>query len=158
MSRRVVGMRRGARRNALGNSMGKCELHRPDTSRTAVKRSAAFLALLLLAACDSADSTDATDVLLRVENETAVDFSSVSVGFTGEATTYGAVRAGRTSEYRAFETAYRYGGIGVRTADGGAYSLVPYDFVGEEPLAPGRYTYRLDIEENGLIRLEFEQD
>ena len=121
-----------------------------------MKRSAALLALLLVAGCDSADDTDDAGVLLRVENASAVDFSSVSVGFTSEEAAYGAVRAGRASEYRTFGTAYTYGTIAVRTEDE-VYNIIPYDFVGEEPLVPGRYTFRLDVE-GSRLRLEFEQD
>lgn len=158
MSRPVVGAHRQAQGvpNAPRNRLGKRELRRPDTPQTTMRLLAAFLTLfLVVAGCDSAD--DAAGVLLRVENATAVDFTSVSVGFTGEATDYGAVRAGRASEYRAFGTAYTYGALAVRAADGRLYDLVPYDFVGEEPLAPGRYTYRLRVE-GGRLLLEFEQD
>ena len=120
-----------------------------------MRLSAALLALFLVAGCDSADDADAS-VCLRVENASAVTFSSVSVEFDGEETTYGAVRAGRASEYRAFEIAYRSGTVAVQPENGG-YGLRSLSRLGEAPLAPGRYTYRLDVEDDGL-RVEFEQD
>lgn len=120
-----------------------------------MRLSAALLALFLVAGCDSADDADAS-VFLRVENASAVNFSSVSVEFDGEETTYGAVRAGRASEYRAFEIAYRFGTVAVQAENGG-HGLRTLSPIGEEPLAPGRYTYRLDVD-GAELRLEFEQD
>lgn len=121
-----------------------------------MRLSAALLALFLVAGCGTFTDHDAS-VFLRVENASAVDFASVSVDFDREEATYGAVRAGGASEYKVFETAHRYGLVVVRTADGETYGPVIYDFFYPEPLAPGRYTYRLGVGEDGL-RLEFEQD
>jgi hypothetical protein len=109
--------------------------------------------LVTLAACDN---SEADAVSLRVRNGSGVDFSSVAVSLPGSSATYGAVAAGQASDYREFETAYRYAGVEVQ-AGGETYTHVPFDYAGEEPLAAGRYTYVLDVEGNTL-RLELEQD
>ena len=108
---------------------------------------------LALAACDSSDPDP---VLLRVENASALDFSSVVVGFPEADANYGAVAAGQASDYLEFETAYRYGAITAEAA-GETYRLVPFDFVGEEPLAAGRYTYVLTVDGSN-IELELETE
>ena len=84
-----------------------------------------LLAVAPLAGCDGAETEL---VLLRVENASAVDFSSVTVAFPGAALSYGAVPAGGASAYREVETAYSYGAVGIQ-AGGETYTAVPYDYV-----------------------------
>lgn len=117
----------------------------------------AVLVIILVAGigCDGSGShLEVTK--LRVENMSNVDFSQVVIGFPGEEAHYGAVQAGRSSEYRVFETAYRYGDVKVKAANE-TYAIWPIDYVGEEPLGPGRFTYMLDIE-GGDITLRLESD
>ena len=104
-------------------------------------RLVALLVLVAVAAYDSADDT----VWIRVANASAVGFPSVVVN--GE--DFGAVEAGGASDYRAFGVAYRYGSVTV-VAEGETYHIVPIDYVGETPLADGRYTYRLTLREGRL--------
>lgn len=106
---------------------------------------------LFLTACDS--QTDG--VSLRVHNASATDFATVSVSFPTEGTEYSDVEAGGTSDYRSFETAYRYAAIEI-SASGETFRLQPFDFF-EEPLEPGRYTYVLGIED-GQVLLSIERD
>ena len=109
-------------------------------------RALPLLVLLLAAGCDSADSDVAQ---VRVANASAVDFDAVAVAFTGPTRALGPVGAGEASGYEPFETAYRYGYVRVET-EAGEFVLQPIDYVGEEPLAPGRYTFRLGIEGDAL--------
>ena len=109
-----------------------------------------LVALLVLAlplgACDGA-APDA--VQLRVENASAVEFSSVVLGLPQETVSYGPVGAGRASAYREVRAAYRYSAATVE-AGGETYQIVPFDYVGEAPLEPGRYTYVFDVDDRGL--------
>ncbi|MEM1117878.1 MAG: hypothetical protein AAF845_09690 [Bacteroidota bacterium] len=114
---------------------------------------ATTFALLVISACDTADSGP---VFLRVENASALDFSSVAVGFTRDDANFGAVGAGQTSDYHAFETAYRYGGV-TAEAGGETYEIIPVDFVGEDPLAAGLYTFVLTVE-GSTLELTLEED
>ena len=111
---------------------------------------AALLALaLFVGACDGSDPADSSAVRLRVENASAVDFSSVVLGLPSETVSYGAVGAGRASDYRDVGAAYRYSAATVE-AGGETYQVVPFDYVGETPLAPGRYTYVLGLDGRAL--------
>lgn len=113
---------------------------------------AAVAALLIVSVgCDQGGS-DPGAVLLRVANESGVEFQSVLLRFPAVEATYGPVAAGETSDYRPLEGAYRYGYIEVEAADE-TYVLQPVDFVGEEPLDSGLYTNILDIED-GRLRFE----
>ncbi len=101
-------------------------------------------------------SSGSNAVLLRVKNVSNVDFSSVLVKIKGTTANYGAVASGKYSEYREFNTAYRYGYVEVEANDS-TYRIQPTDYVGEVPLENGHYTYKLDIVKNHLS-LEFERE
>jgi len=103
--------------------------------------------LLIFAGCSIVASDDATR--LRIENASDVDFTSVSVAFPDAEADYGAIATGHRSHYQRVDGAYRYGYIEVKAA-GETYVLQPIDFVGEEPLDPGPYTYQLDIADGTL--------
>jgi hypothetical protein len=83
-------------------------------------------------------------VEIRVRNASSLDFSSVVVTFPDHTESYGALAAGQSTEYRAIGKAYRYAGI-VVTVEGTSLALVPIDYVGEETLGNGEYTYELDV-------------
>ncbi len=113
----------------------------------------AFL-LLALAACDTSDS-DIT--LLRVENATEIDFSSVAIGSPGQEVTWGTVPAGSVSEYREVEELSTRTNIVAEAADG-LYSHIPmHDSPFGEPLGRGRYTFLLDVD-GSIIELDIERD
>lgn len=113
---------------------------------------AVVLAMLLpLSACDLVGS-DA--VQLRVENASAVDFSSVAVGPEGDER-FGAVSSGSASAYRKVDRATERTYIEA-TAAGELYRVLPFhNGYEDEILEPGRYTYVLDIVDSRLtMRLE----
>lgn len=87
-------------------------------------------------------------VEVRVANRSDRDFDQVDVTFGSQKVSYGPVAQGATSEYKeAREEAYRYALVVVK-AGGEEFRFQPIDFVGETPLAPGRYTYALNIDPN----------
>lgn len=81
------------------------------------------------------------DVEIRVRNASTIDFDSVVVGPVRD---YGAIAAGGVSDYRTFDVAYRYAYVRVVTA-GETYQIMPIDYVGEEELEGGKYTYELNL-------------
>jgi hypothetical protein len=101
---------------------------------------------LVAGGCTTAKDSAADGVELRVANRSDRDFDTVDVTFMGGTSSYGAVARGATSEYKPVSgDAYRYGLV-VVTSGGETFRFQPIDYVGETPLAPGRYTFALNIE------------
>jgi hypothetical protein len=66
-----------------------------------------------------------------------------------EAVDIGAIANGAYSEYR--EVPSLIASLRSKLPGAGSYSLHPYDYVGEQPLPEGRYTYRLGIDQGRLM-------
>jgi hypothetical protein len=89
-------------------------------------------------------------VQIRIKNASDIDFDSVRLVFPErDEADYGAVPKGRFSAFRDTNRAFRYAQVHVK-AGGRDISLEPIDYVGEQELTPGRYTYVLRIEGNRL--------
>lgn len=112
----------------------------------------AAVALLTLGGCD----LSAAETEVRVANLSSVDFSTVTLGFARTTVAVGAVPARGTTGYLVVDEAYDYGTIRVETAEG-TYGIQAIDFVGEEPLPAGRYTYRLTLID-GQLGMTFQAD
>ena len=97
------------------------------------------------AVCDPGRLFGGGEVRIRLHNASAVDFASARVGFPDGYEEYGAVGAGRRSEYRSVERAYRYAYVEVHAEDR-RWVLQPIDYVGEELLESGDYAYRLVLD------------
>lgn len=95
-------------------------------------------------------STSAEYIFLRVRNASNLDFSSVFVAYPGVEEQFGRVEIGQSSPFKAVNGVYPYGFIEVE-ASGRAYRLQPIDYVGEQPLGNGRFTYCLDVEDGDLL-------
>lgn len=92
------------------------------------------------------DQAVPADVRLRLANNTGKDISSITLRAPDLHLEYGALPAGATSEELLPEgPLYSYAKADVTYADGSTDRLVPADFVGEQPLAPGYWTYVLSI-------------
>ena len=84
---------------------------------------------------------------IRVRNASAVDFDDVRIFFPdhpAEAASYGAVKRGAASDYKAVGRAYRYAHIEAAAGDR-QFILRPMDYVGEAELPAGWFTYELRI-------------
>ncbi len=92
----------------------------------------------------------AKPLMIRVYNNSGRVFDSVEVQFPEQTEQYGVVGAGSSSEYRVVSQAYQYAYVHVMVG-GEAFTLQPIDYVGESLLAPGEYTYVLDIVEGQLF-------
>jgi len=89
-----------------------------------------------------------TGVLIRVENSSSVDFEDILISSGASQVEFGKVAGGSKSDYKFFESAYRYGYVKLN-ADGKELLIQPFDYVGETPLSPGYYTYQLGLENPG---------
>ncbi|MBM1108004.1 hypothetical protein JQC67_17770 [Aurantibacter crassamenti] len=113
-----------------------------------------FATTLVIGACTDRDDVIG-DVNIRIKNQSNLNFVKVEVSGTEES--YENVASGDYSEYLEFETAYKYASI-VIEADSTNYSYQPIDFVGEDSLSFGFYTYELNITEEGEVLLNFKVD
>lgn len=113
-----------------------------------------FVTALIIGACtDRDDNINAVNI--RVKNVTNFNFNRVQVG--AEDKIHENVAAGKYSDYLEYETAYQYAYIKIEE-DSTSYELQPIDFVGEDSLNIGFYTYELNVSEGGEVSLEFKVD
>ena len=118
-----------------------------------------FCAAILVAAMSGcATAVLPAEPMIRLHNASPQVLDSVSASFMGKIVPYGRLAPGEHSQYRAARGAYRYAYIEARVS-GERFTLQPIDYVGETPLGPGRYTYRLTIDAGQRsIGLELERD
>lgn len=104
----------------------------------------------------SKESDLSGDIQIRIANSSNIVFQSVFVTSGGKGNSFETLPSGKYSEYKAFDIAYKYGYIKIITLSG-EFSLQPFDYVGEEVLKVGQYTYDLNIEDNNVL-LTFSED
>jgi hypothetical protein len=100
------------------------------------------LLLLLPSACNPFGSDDPVEV--RVRNGSSVAFDRGALYVHRDSITFTALASGQATPYREVERAYQIASTWVVTSSDTA-RLQVIDFVGEEPLSPGRYTYVLSF-------------
>lgn len=116
-----------------------------------------FAAILDSLPIELRDQVAALLVQLRIGNGGEVDLSEIQVTFPdNQVVDFGTLAPGGTSGYHPVGLAYRYALI-LATAGGTQHRWQPIDFVGETPLAPGRYTYRISVD-GDQIDLQFVED
>jgi hypothetical protein len=99
---------------------------------------------------------------LRIRNVTGSDLDDVRVeqpgrsGQPAEVIDFGPVLADGYSDYHEVPEVYRFAHVEAH-GPGVDFVLRPYDYVGEQPLPPARYTYRLGSTQ-GRLTLDVEAD
>jgi hypothetical protein len=89
-----------------------------------------------LAACQPADGPS----MIRIHNTSSYEYQELEVGDQY----YGTLGPDAYTEYREFTVAYRYNYVRLTIA-GDEFVLQPIDYVGEQPLGLGDFTYEIDI-------------
>lgn len=107
---------------------------------------------------DGAADAGSSEVELRIKNASDRTYSTVEVNSNGAEETYSSVDPGECSSFKPMPYAYRYAAVDIE-ADGATYSAIPTDYLGEEKLSSGDYTYVLSLSGNGgegsvMIELE----
>lgn len=92
----------------------------------------------------AAECPNPGNVCIRIENSSEYSFQSFHVNFEGQMVPFGPLTPGATSGYRKVDAAYRYA-FTEAFSDGRRFVLQPIDFVGEQYLEPGAYTYRYTV-------------
>lgn len=83
-------------------------------------------------------------VVIRIVNGSPFAFDEVEVNFSAQVEAYGPLPVGGRTQYRPVGQAYRYAYVRVRSG-GKTVVQQPIDYVGETPLAPGRYSYVIEL-------------
>lgn len=99
-----------------------------------------FALLIGLSACETVDPKRKGPTDIRIKNGSEFLMEEVVVGPHN----FGDIQAGATTAYREFDVAYDYAYVRFRV-DTLVFSLVPIDFVGEEPLGKGQFTHTLEL-------------
>ena len=118
------------------------------TRRHCQLAAAACALLMTLSAC----ARKATPTEIRIRNGSDSDFQAVVVG----GVRFGDIKAGAATDYRAFSNALPIADANL-VIGSNRLSYMPIDYVGYEPLGPGRFSYVLDIE-RGKLRIRSEKD
>jgi hypothetical protein len=113
----------------------------------------AFL-VFTLSCSDRDDNVDTVNI--RIKNDSSVNFDEVQVGTNEEL--YINIAPGEYSNYLVYEMAYKYAFVEIKSGEDSYVSLQPIDFVGEQELPIGFYTYKLSVNEEGEVALEFAVD
>lgn len=103
-----------------------------------------YLKTLFLFVFLSACTPKAEEVQIRVRNNSIYTFENVLVNTSGGEYSYGNIPAGSASDYHTFQFAYRYAYFSLQI-NGSDYVIQPVDYVGEEKLVDGQYTYVLAV-------------
>ncbi len=100
--------------------------------------------LILMAGCDGNIFDSNKDVQIRIQNSSEYTLENIRVSFPDEEVSYGTLTPNRSSDYRKVSKAYRYAYI-ESEIDGEKAVLQPIDYVGEDFLEEGKYTYQLYV-------------
>ncbi|MEJ2004895.1 MAG: hypothetical protein P8X57_08015 [Cyclobacteriaceae bacterium] len=108
-----------------------------------------FFVVPFLLGCNS-DDGPLDGVNLRIKNSSNRIFDEIYVDSGTESHTFGPLVPRMSSPYEEFDQLYRYAYVRIISGDS-EYIFQPIDYVGETPLSPGRYTYKLEIDDPDFI-------
>jgi Tfp pilus assembly protein PilP len=114
-----------------------------------MKKILVFISILALVGCSGDDDNNASEINIRLSNISQFDFQNIVVNTTTGNTNFENISYQQTTNYKIFETAYRYAFVELQI-DGETYRYQPIDYVGETPLENGNYTYQIGVEDSGL--------
>jgi heat shock protein HslJ len=106
---------------------------------------------------DPAVSPSGEQIEVRIRNASGEHFDAVEVHFpSGMKVQYGPLAAGASSDYADLDDpVYSYAWVAV-SRDGERVVLQPDDFLGEQRLPAGQYTYVLDLDDAGHLSITLE--
>ena len=119
-----------------------------------------LVALFLFLTCQKETENSTEGVLIRIQNTSKFSYQDIKVA-VDEEKFYETLSPGASSAYQRFSKAYRYAYIELKI-NNKRYVLQPIDYVGEEELKDGKYTYQLNVEDtsslNRQVNLTFKGD
>lgn len=122
-----------------------------------------LVSVLVLLSCKSDKEippyTGSGDIEIRLWNNTSFEMKEIYVNTAGGENIYENLDNSEKSSYRRFQSAYRYAFITFKIKDK-PYAIQPIDYVGEEQLKKGKYTYKITVSslDSNFATLEFIED
>ncbi len=108
-----------------------------------------LMALFLWLGCQKETEGPTEGVLIRIENTSKYTYQDIKVVLDKERL-YGTLDPRASSTYQSFSKAYRYAYIELKIKNK-RYGLQPIDYVGEEELQDGKYTYQLNVADTASL-------
>ena len=100
-----------------------------------------LISLTLVAGCTTPEDGPPT-VQIAAQNNSDYDFDALRL----HEIDWGGLAAGDRTDFNTVDQAYSYTYIHFEV-DGVVFEIQPIDYIGEEALAPGKYTYDLSVED-----------
>ncbi len=104
-----------------------------------------IISISTLIGCSNDD--DYSELKIGLSNVSQFDFQNITVNTSTGNVNFEDINTGENTEYKVFETAYRYAFIELEI-EGETYTLQPIDYFGETPLENGNYTYQIDANDS----------
>jgi len=101
-----------------------------------------FISLVIIFTFITACTED-TIVMIRVKNVSSFNYKNVIIGRDS----FGDLASGQYSNYKIYSSAYSYNSYRL-IVDNDTINMIAIDFVGEELLKSGDYTYEIDAVKN----------
>jgi hypothetical protein len=91
------------------------------------------------------NDNQADEVSIRLSNVSEFNFENIVVDTSTGRVSFENIASGEQTDYKTFQKAYRYAFVQLEIK-GKTYTLQPIDYVGEESLKMGNYTYEIDAD------------
>lgn len=93
------------------------------------------------------EGEESVNVMIRIANRSTVKMNNIVIQFPNQTERYSRIVPGEVTEYRQVTEAYRYAPVEV-SINGEVRRMIATDYVGEEQLSSGNYTYALTFDPN----------
>lgn len=93
------------------------------------------------------EGEESVNVMIRIANRSTVEMNNIVIQFPNQTERYSRIPPGEVTEYRQVTEAYRYAPVEV-SINGKVRRMIATDYVGEEQLSSGNYTYALTFDPN----------
>ncbi|MDP5140078.1 MAG: hypothetical protein NWP83_06355 [Spirosomaceae bacterium] len=105
-----------------------------------------IFSVIVLQSCDNftPKPDEVGDLLIRIENATSTEMQNVYVNTAGGEGSYGDVPKNEKSHYINYKSAYRYAFVRFVSRND-TVRVQPIDYVGEQQLTSGSYTYKITM-------------
>ena len=124
-----------------------------------MKKSLLLIFTILLLGCSENDND--AEVSIRLSNVSQYNFNNITINTSTGNVAFENILSGESSPHKEFGFAYRYAFVELEI-DSETFTLQPIDYVGENRLPKGDYTYQINVDDsqgfNGTLSLALVED